>query len=243
MRDRSLRKFLIYSRIGFIFSELYTYLVTLGVVKVSQRLEFVVFDEARMVIVLNPKVGSRSIVALAECYVGGRIVEGRLTDVHRQFPSGRFSWIVMLRDPVSRVKSAYKQKVEMADSVIKARIWSHYTPAFENIHSPQDFVDFLCSKSGCDDMADRHWKSQSLLLGFSNSSITYAKTFIFPDFSGLKAYLDYNLGQRDLEVPHILKGESASVVFDEHTAEKIKLRYAADYELMYDLKFQSKEFI
>ena len=236
MRKRSLRKFLIYSRVGFIFSLLYKFLVTLGVVKVSQRLEFVVFDEARMVIVLNPKVGSRSIVALAECYSGGRIVEGLLTDVHRQFPSERFSWIVMLRDPISRVKSAYKQKVEAADSVIKARIWSHYTPAFENIHSPRDFVDFLCSQSGRDEMADRHWKSQSLLLGFSDLTIRYAKTFIFPDFSGLKACLDCNLGKISVEVPHILKAESTAIVFDEHTAMQLKRRYASDYKLMANLK-------
>lgn len=75
-----------------------------------------------------------------------------------------------VRNPWSRAVSCYKSKIENAVVGKRARIHSFYKSLSPNM-TFDDFINWLETKEGQDQFADRHWISQHLFLEDKNGNI------------------------------------------------------------------------
>ena len=133
----------------------------------DRRSEKVHSAESKFLCVIVPKCGSRTILlGLEKAAAQGRFdLAVKERDIS-EFTQGyedcyRFA---IVRDPWARAYSCYKQKIKNPSPIKQAL---HFGSR-EGLHPQMSFGDFvywLCSRSGADDRADRHWASQHLILG------------------------------------------------------------------------------
>ena len=202
----------------------------------SRQLELLVFKRRRVCFVLNPKVGSRSVIDFFKrnekvivLYDDGSIAK-HLIDVRD------YKLYAFFRDPISRAVSCYKQKFLNKDPRITL---THNALGVESEQMTfQQYCEFLLSDKGSDDVADKHWKSQSELLSFS-SKINLSDYEEIINFNYFSNYLTSFLNSKNtsLNVPKtILSTSSIGLDVDVHCMLMLKERYKQDIEFYANLK-------
>ena len=200
--------------------------------RVSRKVEFLVSEKHKIVLLLNPKVASRSLIKGFTTVEGFHVWEMDVRSANERF-SG-YDWYVVVRNPVDRVRSCFRQKVEMADPIIKARIWKHYSGALHEDLSFSGFIDFVCSEVGRDEIADRHWKSQVALFGCSTVEDVFAafdRIFSLDSLGEINDFMSSRYGL-DLEpFDQELKTDSSLILLGHGDMDRLKKRYRHDFEL------------
>lgn len=124
-----------------------------------------------------PKCGSRTIISGLRAAAVDESFDLTLyeRDLRRMPPSpGTYFTFAFVRDPWARCYSCYIQKIQQR-TPIKAALHLNGRVGLSPDMSFADFVHWLCTKNGSDDVADRHWVSQHKILGIHNG---YQYSFI-----------------------------------------------------------------
>lgn len=142
----------------------------------------------------------------------------------------------MVRNPWSRALSCYRNKISssrLGDLAIRSR-YAGLSPGL----SFRDFIRWLDGEDGRDEIADRHWISQTRLLTDPETE-TLLSTRIgkFENFKAdVEAFLD-EVGLGDLQILHINQTadthdpRSYRSAYDAETREIVARRYRRDIEL------------
>lgn len=179
-----------------------------------------------------PKAGSSSLIRLLSP-LGARVLScpaEELFERHPQYvPLSRFAFV---RNPWSRVLSAYRDKVVNVSNLGKLRILTRY-PGLQPGMPFRAFVDWLASEEGSDARADRHWVSQHLLLPHDGNCTIGRLERMDED---LPRILD-DYGVDVPAIPHdnrrkvALPGGGYRGFYDADMRRKVAARYARDIDL------------
>lgn len=204
--------------------------------KLDRRSEKIVSKDRKLLCVIVPKCGSRTLIAGLEKAGSKANFDVSIHEkdiVH--FQSGhdesfRFSFV---RNPWARVYSCYVQKIRNT-SAIKQALHYNGRPGLHAEMTFQDFVDWLCGPHGGDDVADRHWASQYLILGL-DININY-------DFIGKVETMNEDLATicEQINLPLDTFDERRNTTgaqsdaylghYDNRMIEQVAQRYAKDIE-------------
>lgn len=144
--------------------------------------------QRKFLCVIVPKCGSRTLIAGLQKAAKSENFDVSIDERDiSNFQSGyddsyKFAFV---RNPWARAYSCYVQKVKET-SPIKQALHYNGRPGLHADMTFTDFVEWLCGPHGGDDIADRHWASQSLILGL-DIGISY-------DFIGNLETMDDQLG-------------------------------------------------
>ncbi|MDR9392516.1 MAG: sulfotransferase family 2 domain-containing protein [Trueperaceae bacterium] len=136
--------------------------------------EKVVSHDQRFLCVVVPKSGSRTLIAGLDAAARLRgfdlTLDERSIEAFLHGYEG-YTTFAVVRDPWSRIYSCYKQKLAQATPITKARTL-HGRRGLHASMSFDAFVRWLATHDGRDDVADRHWMSQTKILGMDRG-MTY----------------------------------------------------------------------
>lgn len=235
---RKLRLLLIYNDNFSIFKPLILWVYRIFYVPLIRKkedafLEFVVSKNKKIVFVLNPKVASRSFISyLTKNINDAMVIDSNLSSIHSSFPSKKYSYYTISRNPVSRTKSCYTQKIQNKDEIISARIISRFK-TLGSVSSFEEYVKWLVTEDGSDKHADRHWKSQHKLLFldkdcFQPNYKRIGKIEKLDDFISLISS-DLKISE---DMPRLLvtsTGDQEEI--SEEIKQTVNLRYKRDFEI------------
>lgn len=201
----------------------------------------VISHEKKCVYIGIPKIATRTfrdvmVQTNAEIFKASESEKpGAFLDIHAQHPDYfSFSFV---RNPWSRALSCYHSKIENAAIGKQARIHSLYKGLTPDM-SFEDFVRWLGSDEGRDEIADRHWISQHLFLTNDAGEMICDYVGKYESLNDDWASICEKLGVGELSLPH--KGWNSSAKsgltdyrkhYTEETRAIIAKRYARDIEL------------
>lgn len=179
-----------------------------------------------------PKCGTKS---LKHTFVGSQSVSGDGTEHRCTFEdllethpeTGGYFRFSFVRNPWDRVVSCYRDKIVNSHTVGKITILSRY-PGLAPKMPFEEFVAWLAGPEGQDDFADRHWLSQSVILGKHCDYVGRIETYA----DDLKKIAD-RLGLDHIETRHanVTSRESSYRHFyTDKTRALVADRYALDIE-------------
>jgi len=133
--------------------------------RADDRSDKLISHERKFMVVLVPKAGSRTLywgLVRSGQVPDLQILERSIHDIG--FVDDAWTALAVVRDPWSRAFSCYRSKVERMTYRAKTRLFN----GRKGIRKGMSFVEFvrwLNSEHGRDEIADRHWLSQHLILG------------------------------------------------------------------------------
>ncbi len=202
------------------------------------RTEIALIPRRKLLYVAVPKAASRSLLYYLSAPPGQNAVGPAVikqqppADLLRARPElADYFKFTVVRNPWSRVFSAYRQKIQTDDPLITARLLKGRQGLAPNMPFA-DFVEWLGSEEGADAKADKHWLSQYRILGLAGPEpVRYdfiGKLERLPDdLDTLSARLGVSLAG----VGHLLysgAAESYRAAYTDRTAELVAQRYAQD---------------
>lgn len=136
--------------------------------RADTRSEKLLSPDRKFLCVLVPKSGSRTIInglrtAAARQRFKLLILESPIDDFVQRRPDD-FTTFAFVRDPWARVYSCYVQKIQQW-TPIKAALHANGRRGLHQGMSFGDFIRWLNTSEGSDAVADRHWISQTRVLG------------------------------------------------------------------------------
>lgn len=182
---------------------------------------------------LTPKVASRTLLTglqRSDVVNDLKIYERSIDAFKGIDPS--FVKFALVRDPWSRAYSCYKQKVKDHNIIKQARHFNGRSDFNANM-TFEEFINWLCSENGRDDVADRHWISQYRILGI-DKEFEYDEIFHFSDLSQGWKKIASICGTSPSVFSHALKTSESEEYrdhFDRSMIRKIEERYSKDIEL------------
>lgn len=205
----------------------------------SQRIEILINTERKFVFILNPKVGSRSIIESLKFRKGTYIVYETNTIVEH-LKENKYKFVAFMREPADRAISCYLQKFNTTDYRIRS---NHDSLSIDNEMSFEDFANFLLSENGIDDLADKHWMSQSRLLTLSGVlPINLIKIFSYSEFESVLSRFIWTNFSDNFSVPKMLSTSQHRnrITMTSAIASKLEARYADDYSLYKNLEINEE---
>lgn len=117
--------------------------------------------------IANPKVATRSIIEYLKKFDGENISVQhaslqKILSVNECYAD--FYWFSFVRNPWARTYSCWLDKITNQHKFCDITIISRYKGLYPDMPF-ELFVEWLCTKEGQDNFADRHWMSQHELLG------------------------------------------------------------------------------
>lgn len=204
--------------------------------------------------IVNPKVGSSSIIySMIKDYIKKENItvkdfydnvlyssKNRLKNLSKK-TSFNFA---ITRDPFSRLYSCYKQKVFLDDSPrLTKNYFFQYYPLIKNKQSFNDFVRAVCLIP--DSLSEKHFMSQSRILGYPKNSFNINKIYEISDLSQLEDDLrnqyssTFNLerynttNKKSLDLSEIYDKKHLTMVYDRYYDDIVNFGYEKLYlELM-----------
>ena len=211
--------------------------------RTKERLVYFVSKEKGFVFLINPLVASQSMCAALPVYARRenfdliiRMHEVKLgpdEDISECF---KFCFV---RNPWERVVSCFHKKIVNANTTSKLLLISRH-PKIRLGMRFEDFVEFLCSPDGRDEISDAHWMSQSRLLSAPDGSPLWDMASKLEEFPHSLHEAVYAAGIQNFEIPKIGASEQMKVpstyrdyhsYFNSETWGKIARRYANDVEI------------
>ena len=209
--------------------------------RADYRTDVVLVPGRKLLYAAVPKAASRSLLHFLLGQHGRNEVGPAV--IHKKSPQallrarpearGYFKFTVV-RNPWSRVFSAYRQKIQSGDPFIAARLLK----GRKGLSPDMPFAEFaawLCSEQGADERADRHWLSQHKILGIEGPApVRYDFIGKLERLSGDLDILSAKTGISLSGVGHLLYSGAAEgyrTAYDDRTAERVAQRYARDIEL------------
>ena len=201
----------------------------------------IVSHKRKFVVAPIPKVGTKTLKVMLQALGADQASDVDIEFVHAPLHEcvssldGDYTVFSLVRNPWSRVASCYRNKIvssHLGDLAIRSR-YADLTPAM----SFDDFVLWLDSEEGRDEIADRHWISQTKLLtepGTGRLLCTQVgkfETFI----DDIQGFLE-KIGLGHLTIPHINRTnkssdpESYRSVYNATTKDIVARRYQRDIE-------------
>lgn len=196
----------------------------------SQRIEILINTERKFVFILNPKVGSRTVIESFKSRKGTFIVYEKKTIVE-DLKKNKYKFVAFMREPADRAISCYLQKFNTTDTRIRS---NHESLSIDNKMSFEDFANFLLSENGNDELADKHWMSQSRLLTLSGVlPINLIKIFSYSDFEGVLRKFIWENFSEDFSIPRVLSTSQHRnrITMTSAIARKLESRYVDDYNI------------
>lgn len=201
----------------------------------------IVSHRRKFVVAPIPKVGTKTLKVMLQTLGGDPDGGVDISFVHT--PLGEclstlepgYTVFSLVRNPWSRAKSCYQNKIissRLGDLAIRSR-YATLTPDM----SFKDFVRWLESDEGRDEIADRHWISQTRLLADpASGQLLCTRLGKFESFaSEIEAFLE-EVGLGHLKIPHINRTavtddpHSYRSDYDAETRDIIARRYRRDIE-------------
>jgi hypothetical protein len=195
--------------------------------------EKIVSDQRTFLCVVVPKAGSRTLVAgLSAAAREGfdlRISERSI----EAFVDGYDDYytFAIVRDPWARCYSCYKQKFERCTPITAARTF-HGRSGLDPSMSFDEFVRWLGTDAGRDEVADRHWLSQHRILGLDRG-VAYDRIGKLERFREDVAEVAREIGIDPAVFRHELRTSDPDEYLRHYTPELVELvgrRYARDVE-------------
>ncbi len=209
-----------------------------------------------IVFIVNPKVASSSIIfSMVKDYLGKDNVSNKDFYDHVLYSSKKrlskkclqtsFNFAVT-RDPFSRLYSCYKQKVLLDDEPrITKNYFFQYYPFIKNEQSFEEFVKAVCLIP--DIVAEKHFMSQSRILGYPNNRFNIMKMYKISELSGLEEDLketfspSFQLEKRNitntnkLSLTEIYNKDLLNIVYKRFEADFINFDYSEIYSELMDI--------
>ncbi len=204
--------------------------------------------------IVNPKVGSSSIIfSMVKDYLKKDNVtvedfydcvsysrKPRLRSISK---NTSFNFAIT-RDPFSRLYSCYKQKVLLDDQPrITKNYFFQYFPLIKNKQNFNDFVKAVCLIP--DSLSEKHFMTQSRILGYPKNSFNINKIYEISDLSQLEDDLrheyspTFNLERHNttnkgsLDLTEIYDKKHLKMVYDRYYVDIVNFGYKELYlELM-----------
>jgi len=201
----------------------------------------IVSHRRKFVVAPIPKVGTKTLKVMLQTLGADQASDVDIEFVHAPLYrclSGLgegYTVFSLVRNPWSRVASCYRNKIissHLGDLAIRSR-YADLTPDL----SFDDFVLWLDSEEGRDEIADRHWISQTRLLTEPGTDellctqIGKFETFI----EDIQRFLE-QIGLGHLTIPHINRTNSSAdpesyrSVYNAKTRDIVARRYRSDIE-------------
>ena len=201
----------------------------------------IVSHQRKFVIAPIPKVGTKTLKVMLQTLGRDETAGVDIAFVHAPLHKclapmdSTYEVFSMVRNPWSRVKSCYQNKIvspHLGDVAIRSR--------YADLHADmpfESFVHWLDSDEGRDDIADRHWISQTRLLAKPGSDDLLCNNIgKFETFSDdIMAFLG-RVGLDHLTIPHINKTAVSSdpksyrSAYNATTRDIVARRYRTDIE-------------
>jgi hypothetical protein len=196
--------------------------------------EKVVSIEGKFLCVLVPKCGSRTLLdgllKTIHSDFGVKIVESSIANFITGYDD--YYRFAIVRDPWARCYSCYKQKIQQYSAIKGALHFSGREGLFPSM-TFSEFVHWLASENGRDDIADRHWLSQYRILGY-DLGVTYSKIGRLESLEQDLTAISERLGISSAVFEHKLHTTLPGEYLNNYTPELIELvaqRYARDIEI------------
>lgn len=207
--------------------------------------ENVISEKLEFIWVCVPKAASRSILNVltdnAEHDFETTVIEEPIEKILRANSDYRtYFKFAFVRNPFSRVVSFYRDKI--CNPSDELGIFDRYRRLRRRMPF-EEFIDWLCSKEGSDDFADRHWLSQHSFLATDGGELLV-------DFVGkienLQEDFDHvcrriglppmtlpwlNMSGVDMAVDGVASEQPVREYYDDATRSRIRRRYAEDFRL------------
>ena len=182
----------------------------------------------------NPKVATRSVIEYLGKYDKGNVAYQYLAldDLFRKYPNFisyyKFSFV---RNPWARTYSCWVDKITNQKKFCDMIIISRYKGLYPDMPF-SEFVNWLSTDEGQDEFADRHWVSQSKLLGSESNDI---KALFIGKLENIET--DFKVVARKLSIgpeklPFLNKTQIDPLDYQNHYTnslkEIIKIRYQLD---------------
>lgn len=202
----------------------------------------IVSHQRKFVVAPIPKVGTKTLKVMLQTLGDDETVNVDITFMHAPLHKclatldKGYEIFSLVRNPWSRVKSCYQNKVispRLGDLAIRSR-YSTLSPDM----SFEDFVHWLDSDEGRDDIADRHWISQTrLLVAPKTGDLLCTRIGKFETFvDDIRGFLSH-VGLDHLTIPHINKTAVSSdptsyrSAYNATTRKIVERRYRTDIEI------------
>ena len=189
-------------------------------------------DERRFVVAAVPKCASRSL--RSTFYVDKTIASDTVElsigfdELYAQRPELlSYYTFAFVRNPWMRVLSCWNDKIVLSNTVAKVLILSRF-PDLKPKMSFEAFVEWLASPAGADERADRHWLSQSRIIGDNCDFVGKLERYS----DDLAKVADALRIDRIRNVKRNAKGEFEDYRshYNQRTAALVAQRYAEDIE-------------
>jgi Sulfotransferase family len=203
----------------------------------SLKTDMIVSRRHATILVTIPKSGSRSLLAaFLDRWSDSEGVRGETTSLDSLLEQGLFEGgyrvLAVVRNPWDRVYSCYRDKIARLD---RARERAHRIARYRGLRPfmPfEAFVEWLGSDEGADELADRHWASQSAFLRLGNDF----RCDHFFKIEHLADEIDQVrsvLGDHYLDIPHINTLGNTTArrdIYNSRTQAIIERRYEEDID-------------
>lgn len=208
-----------------------------------ERLALYLSKEKRFIFLINPLVASQSMSAALIDYAAMENLD-LAVKVHEVTagPEDDYSdyfKFCFVRNPWERVVSCFHKKVVNANTAYKLLLLSRH-PKIKLGICFEEFVDFLCSPDGMDEVSDAHWMSQSRLLSAPDGSPLWDFAGKLEEFPNSLQEAMQASGLVSLQMPTIGASEQMKTprahrdyraYFNQATWDRIAQRYAKDIEV------------
>lgn len=211
--------------------------------QLPHEVEIAVSDAFGFVYLAMPKVASRSLLwtlADATRSRGGLLVtEGGWAELVRQTPArSAYFTFTFVRNPWHRVVSCYRDKIAGATDLAALHRIARYPGLYQRMTFRQ-FVEWLSSAAGRDDVSDVHWRSQARILrdqlGASGCDFIARWETLAADLGEIQTrlrlpsaplvHLNRSHGE---DHDRLASGYDYRRYYDRHTHELVAQRYADD---------------
>jgi len=215
----------------------------------NEPVEKVVCDKYKFLYVINPLVGSRTILNFfnQNKYFSDNISIARsgLAEIFCKSNRDRENYFVFstCRSPWKRLVSCYNKKVLNANNIKKIAILAQYDRLRPQMKF-ESFAQWLCSPEGSDEQADPHWASQTQILFAEDGTARVDRIFRLKSLESQFASLCNELSVPFSGLPH--RASSSDQLYpprysnplfyykslDSTTIDCLDQRYARDASLL-----------
>ncbi|GEM_PF-2406479 len=133
--------------------------------------EIFICKEKRFICLAIPLCGTHAIRKALRNHLGSsvRVSKASIDQLLDQNPAyADYFKCTFIRNPWARVVSCYNKKILNNDSSISSIPISARCVGLPQQPTFEDFITWLCSSKGTDELADKHWRSQSTFLSIEN---------------------------------------------------------------------------